>query len=64
MGVTFLCLARHLISRVDIFQLLGQFVDLKFRPDRQVIADPLSPLFWCFILKSMDLSAFEESRHS
>jgi hypothetical protein len=40
MGVTSLCLARHLISRVDnLIQLLGQFVNLKFRPERQVIAD-------------------------
>jgi hypothetical protein len=40
MGVTSFCQARHLISRVDyLVQLLGQFVDLKFRPDRYVIAD-------------------------
>jgi len=33
MGVMFLCLARHLISRVDdLLQLLVKFVDLKFRP--------------------------------
>jgi hypothetical protein len=33
-------LALHLISRVDnLVQFLGQFVDLKFHPERQVIAD-------------------------
>ena len=32
---TSLCLAHHLISRVDnLVQFLGQFVDFKFRPKR------------------------------
>jgi len=53
------------ISRVDnLVQLLGQFVDFKFRLERQVIADLFFPLFWCFILKSMDLSKFEKNRVS
>ena len=52
----------HLIFRVDhLVQLLSQFVDFKFRSERQVNADLLFPLFWCFILKSMDLSEFEKS---
>jgi len=57
--------ARHLISWVDnLVQILSQFVDLKFRPERQMIADPLFPLFWCFILKSMHLAKLEKSRNS
>jgi len=37
MDVMSLCLARYLISRVDnSIQLLDQFVDLKFRTERQV----------------------------
>ena len=65
MDVTSLCLARHLIFLVDnLDQLLSQFVDLKCHPERQVIADLFFPLFWCFILKSMDLSEFEKSGDS
>jgi len=38
--ITSLSLTCHLIPRVDnLLQLLGQFVDLKFRPEMQVIAD-------------------------
>jgi len=45
---TSLCPACHLISRVDnLVQLMGEFVDLKFFPERQVIADLFFPLFWC-----------------
>jgi len=37
----------YLISRVDnLVQFLGQFVDLKFRPERHVIADLFFLLFW------------------
>jgi len=51
MDVTSLCQARHLISRVDnLVQLLGQFVDLKFSPERQVIAD-LFPSLLVFYLE-------------
>jgi hypothetical protein len=54
-------MARHIISRVDnLIQLPGQFVDMKFRKERKVISDLFFPLYWCFILKSMDFFEFEE----
>ncbi len=35
MDITPLCLASHLISQVDnLIEFMGQFVDLKFRPER------------------------------
>lgn len=51
MDATPVYLTRHFIFRVDhLFQLLGQFIDLKFRSERQVIVD-LFFLLWCIILK-------------